>query len=415
MTDWTTFNNKVASINGLTGVTQTFAIGTAGNDFNIVSSGNTHTFNFTDASITARGLVSTGSQVFAGVKTFDQAPVFSGFATGSIIFTDSTGKATQDNTNFVWDNTNKRLGLGVNSPKATLHNNGSTIYGALTVANLAAGGTIGTAATTVDIKTTLNINQTTANQTLTLPAPTDTTAGRIIYINSVGTVGFTMMGERIEAGHSRQAMWNGTAWKWVGDQDGDGAVFVTKTADQIINNTTVLQNDTHLTFNIGANETWVFNVDFNGNSPAAQDIKFAMAAPAGATCLYNFYLPTGTVNSRVTTCGTATALLPTSAAEQSFIGYGTITNGATAGTVTLQWAQFVAAAVNTTGRQGSILKAYRIRGADFAEIYYADDHTVAEGDIVSLTGDGVSQVKKSATPYDSKAIGIISTKPGMVL
>lgn len=54
--------------------------------------------------------------------------------------------------------------------------------------NFAANGAIGTAVTTVDVKTTFNINQTTANITLTLPAPTDATAGRIIYINNIGTV-----------------------------------------------------------------------------------------------------------------------------------------------------------------------------------------------------------------------------------
>lgn len=224
-----------------------------------------------------------------------------------------------------------------------------------------------------------------------------------------------MMGERVEAGQSLSAMWNGSAWKWVGDQQGDGTAFATKTADETVNNSAVLQNDDHLFFPIGANETWIFNVDFDGNSAATPDIKFAMTAPAGATCQYNFYLPTGIQNSRVTTCGTASTVLNGNATEQSYIGYGTITNGATAGTVTLQWAQFTANASNTIGRAGSILKAYRIRGADFAEIYYADDYSVAEGDIVSLTGDGVSQVKKSTVPYDSKAIGIISTKPGMVL
>ncbi len=46
----------------------------------------------------------------------------------------------------------------------------------MTIANLATGGAIGTAATTVDVKTTFNINQTTANQTLALPTPTNTTA-----------------------------------------------------------------------------------------------------------------------------------------------------------------------------------------------------------------------------------------------
>lgn len=72
-TDWNTFNNKIGSINGLTGVTQTFAVGTAGTDFNIVSSGGVHTFNLPDASVIARGLMSTGAQSIAGIKTWTGA------------------------------------------------------------------------------------------------------------------------------------------------------------------------------------------------------------------------------------------------------------------------------------------------------------------------------------------------------
>lgn len=82
----------------------------------------------------------------------------------------------QDNANFFYDTTNKRLGLGTNTPVATLHNSGSTVFSAMDISNLATGGNIGTAAATVDVKTTFNINQTTANQTITLPSPTNTTA-----------------------------------------------------------------------------------------------------------------------------------------------------------------------------------------------------------------------------------------------
>jgi hypothetical protein len=63
----------ITSLNSLTGSTQTFATGTSGNDFNINSSGTTHTFNIPDAGSSARGLVSTGSQTFAGAKTFSSA------------------------------------------------------------------------------------------------------------------------------------------------------------------------------------------------------------------------------------------------------------------------------------------------------------------------------------------------------
>jgi hypothetical protein len=61
--DWTTFNGKlsaaITSLNGLTAASQSFAIGTAGTDFNIVFSGSTHTFNFPTASAVNRGLLST--------------------------------------------------------------------------------------------------------------------------------------------------------------------------------------------------------------------------------------------------------------------------------------------------------------------------------------------------------------------
>ncbi len=65
---------------------QIFAVSTAGNSFSVSSSGNTHTFILPDASLLARGLVSTGAQSFLGTKTFSSAPIFSGFTAGSIPF-----------------------------------------------------------------------------------------------------------------------------------------------------------------------------------------------------------------------------------------------------------------------------------------------------------------------------------------
>ena len=47
----------ISSLNGLTTGTQVFATGTSGSDFNIVSAGSTHTFNFPNASVSNRGLL----------------------------------------------------------------------------------------------------------------------------------------------------------------------------------------------------------------------------------------------------------------------------------------------------------------------------------------------------------------------
>ena len=95
---------------------------------------------------------------------------------------------------------------------STFTNASSTVFTTITISDVAGGGDIGTAAATVDVATSFNVNQTTASQTLTLPDPTDTAAGRIVFVSNVGSASFTMYGDAIAAGGSSTFIWNGTSW-----------------------------------------------------------------------------------------------------------------------------------------------------------------------------------------------------------
>ena len=101
----------------------------------------------------------------------------------------------------------------------TFTNASSTLLTALPVVNQTANGNIPAggagntgASTTVDVATTFNITQTTGSLTLSLPTPTVATAGRLVYVNNVGSTSFVMHGSTIAPGGAQTYIWNGSAW-----------------------------------------------------------------------------------------------------------------------------------------------------------------------------------------------------------
>ena len=186
-------------------------------------------------------------------------------------------------------------------------------------------------------------------------------------------------------------------------------VTIRKTAPETLS-TASFQADDHISLPVAAGEKWAF-VGYL-NTTAGTNIQTRMTLPSNGAICYNGL--TDTVNTRVSNsaCGTGINMTITSPAVLQY--FGSFTVGTTGGTAIFEWSPNTGASTTTLGA-GSYMTFYKITGADLAEVYYSDDTTISEGDIVALGGAGASQVQKSNKGYQSSAIGIVSTKPGLVL
>lgn len=94
----------------------------------------------------------------------------------------------------------------------------------LYVDNVSSSGNIGTAYETVDHFSSFAINQTTADITLSLPAPTDTTWGDDVTVRNIGTVPFWMYGVRVPIDSFEiHLTWKRGSWRPVGGYAAQGA------------------------------------------------------------------------------------------------------------------------------------------------------------------------------------------------
>lgn len=148
-----------------------------------------------------------------------------------------------------------------------------------------------------------------------------------------------------------------------------GSLVIVKDADQTVNNSVALQSDTELLFPIGANETWVFeiNLRIEGSGNIA-DIQTALAIPAGATLFANSYGMPIAVSSAPPQNTQWLGLMNASDAPVAGGVRGTnvwtpltiegaITAAAAAGNVVLRWAQNTADPTDTVVKAMSYLIA----------------------------------------------------------
>lgn len=128
-----------------------------------------------------------------------------------------------------------------------------------------------------------------------------------------------------------------------------GVLKAVKTADEIVNNTTTLQDDNHLFVPVDANAVYTVQMFGRVSGPDLGDFKFSFTVPAGASV-------TGTARmGDVTTYDTReynnTALgiqLANNFGVHSFDLIGVLATSATAGILQFQWAQSTATVGDTT-------------------------------------------------------------------
>jgi hypothetical protein len=131
-------------------------------------------------------------------------------------------------------------------------------------------------------------------------------------------------------------------------------IAVRKTADQTVNNSTVLVNDSELFWTPPVSTTYQLRLVLYYNSGTVPDIKAGWSLPAGATLTWGaLYVNTAGGLTVIGNLGAGTLSIGGLGAEANAEFHGILTMGSTAGNVQLQWAQDTANASNTIVRANS--------------------------------------------------------------
>jgi hypothetical protein len=168
---------------------------------------------------------------------------------------------------------------------------------------------------------------------------------------------------------------------------GNPSIIKTKTADEIVNNNAVFQDDDDLSFSIGANETWTYRFVVQANASAVADLKFTVVGPTGSTCINANSDPEGATSSANLACGANSGVKPGNGAADLYEITGTIVNGSTPGQVRLRWAQNTPEATDTTVYTGSYVNAFRAAGGSGSSISFIQGGNSLAEDAVLGTND----------------------------
>jgi hypothetical protein len=140
-------------------------------------------------------------------------------------------------------------------------------------------------------------------------------------------------------------------------------VLIRKSADESVNNSVAMQDDNELKWPLSANLTYTFLLFIAYDSSTVADIKIQFTLPAGATMAWHGTgLDTALAYKNVANIGAATASAYGGAGAglgRLITVSGSVIMAATAGNLTLQWAQNTAEASNTSVRAGSYGLVFR--------------------------------------------------------
>ncbi len=115
-----------------------------------------------------------------------------------------------------------------------------------------------------------------------------------------------------------------------------------KPSNESVASSAVLQDDDDLQFSIGASETWAVRWVISATFVVAGGLKVAVAVPSGGASLVIAKMFVGAVVASGTPAseGAAVTLVNTGANTLGFVEVeALVVNGATAGSVKLQWCQ----------------------------------------------------------------------------
>jgi trimeric autotransporter adhesin len=207
---------SIGNTTGTTGIIQ--RVGTGNYSLDGVGA-STYSFgsSTTTGTITVGGAAQTGTTTIGSSTAVNTINLGTGTgATALNIGNNNTGAvnigSSANSKAITVGNTTGTTSLNLRAGTGSINTQGAFLYNTIAIGNLATGGNIGTAAATVDIGSSFNVAQSTAGQTITLPNPTTTTAGRIIYVQNTGTVNFDFFGVPLTPNSSRAAIWNGSGW-----------------------------------------------------------------------------------------------------------------------------------------------------------------------------------------------------------